>query len=137
MAEYCAAEILPPLEDADVDMMIADEYFNNRQASDSEHEDDSCRSGDEDRSGDTSNIRRKSFMDPREVDLVEIREVKEFSSAACKCSKRKGGSCGNYFSVEEFADYRMQMAELEHDALDIVILSQINAHHFFEDLEGH
>jgi len=29
------------------------------------------------------------------------------------------------------------MAELEHDAIDIIIISQINAHHFSEDLPGH
>ena len=29
------------------------------------------------------------------------------------------------------------MAELEHDTLDMIILTQINAHHFSEDLQGH
>jgi len=76
-------------------------------------------------------------MDPCKVDLEEVRDVKKFSSTTCKCTKREGGPCSSYFSVEEFADHRMQMAELEHDALDIMILSQINAHHFLEDLWGH
>jgi hypothetical protein len=31
----------------------------------------------------------------------------------------------------------MQMAELERDTLDMLILSQINAHHFSDDLQGH
>ena len=59
--------------------------------------------------GDTSPTKaaRKSFMDPREVDL-EVRDVKEFSSVTCKCTKRKGGPCSSYFSVEEFADHKMQ-----------------------------
>ena len=29
------------------------------------------------------------------------------------------------------------MAELDHDSLGILILSQLNAHHFSEDLQGH
>ena len=51
MAESCVAEPLPPLEDAE--QLVADEYFNNRQASDSVHGDDSSSSGSED-SGDIS-----------------------------------------------------------------------------------
>ena len=71
------------------------------------------------------------------MDLEEMRGVKEFSSATCKCTKRKGGPCSSNFSVEELSDHRMQMVELEHDALDMIILCQINAHHFSEELQGH
>ena len=28
------------------------------------------------------------------------------------------------------------MAELESESLDMIILGQINAHHFFEDIQG-
>ena len=49
--------------------------------------------------------------------------------------KNKEGPCT--FSIENLADHRMQMAELESDALDLVILSQINAHHFSEAIQGH
>ena len=89
MAESCVAEPLPHFEDAE--QLIADEYFKIRQASDSAHEDDSTSSGSED-SGDISLARpaKESFMDPRAVDLEEMRGVKEFSSATCKCTKRKG-----------------------------------------------
>ena len=134
LAERCVAEPLPHFEDAE--QLIADDYCNH--ASDSVHEDDSCGNGDEDSIGETSptGAARKSFMDPCEVDLEEVRDVKEFSSATCKCTNREGGPCSSYFSVEEFADHRMQMAELEHDALDIIILSQINAHHFSEGDNG-
>ena len=48
-----------------------------------------------------------------------------------------GGPCSATFSIEILADHRMQMAELESDALDLVILSQINAHHFSEAIQGH
>ena len=50
---------------------------------------------------------RKSFMDPHEVDL-EVTGVKKISNVTCKCTKRKGGPCSSYFSVEEFADRKMQ-----------------------------
>ena len=63
--------------------------------------------------------------------------MKVFSSATCKCTKRKGSPCSSYFSVDGFWDHRMQMAELDHDSLGILILSQLNAHHFSEDLQGH
>ena len=109
LAERCVAEPLPHFEDAE--QLIADDYCNH--ASDSVHEDDSCGNGDEDSIGETSptGAARKSFMDPCEADLEEVRDVKEFSSATCKCTNREGGPCSSYFSVEEFADHRMQMAE--------------------------
>jgi len=77
MAESCIAEPLPRFEDAE--QLIADKYFNH--ASDSVHEDDNCGSGDEDSSGETSTTgaARKSFMDPREVDLEEMRALIESS----------------------------------------------------------
>ena len=62
--------------------------------------------------------------------------VKGFSVATCKCLKKKGGPCNDYFSIEELADHRMQMAELESNTLDMIILGQINAHHFSEDIQG-
>ena len=63
--------------------------------------------------------------------------VKGFSVATCKCLKKKGGPCSDYFSIEELADHRMQMAELESNTLDMITLGQINAHHFSEDIQGH
>lgn len=84
MAERCVAEPLPRFEDEE--QLIALDCFNH--ASDSVHEDDSCGSEDEDSSGETSptGAARKSFMDPCEVDLEEVRDVKEFSSTTCKCT---------------------------------------------------
>lgn len=106
----------------DEEQLIADEYFNNRQelASPSDETEEDILPA------------QATFMDPRELDIeeLEVRTVKEFSAATCKCSKRKGGPCSAHFSIEELSEHRMQMAELENDALDMIILSQINAHHF-------
>ena len=63
--------------------------------------------------------------------------MKDFSTATCKCLKKKGGPCSDHFSVEEIAEHRMQMAELESATLDMIILNQINAHHFSNDIQGH
>ena len=125
-----AAEPMALFEDAD--QLIADEYFNNRQTISTDSEHSSSDENEEDISA-----TQATFMDPRELDLEEVGIIKQFSTATCKCTKRKGGPCSTYFNVEEFADHRMQMAELENESLDMIILSQINAHHFSETIRGH
>ena len=72
-------------------------------------------------------------MDPRDLDVEEVRTVKNFHDATCKCSKRKGGPCSAYFSVEELGCKWLNWKVI----LLMIILSQINAHHFAEGLQGH
>ena len=124
-----AAEPMALFEDTD--QLIADEYFNNRQTINIDSEHSSSDENEEDIS-----VTQATFMDPRELDLEEVGIIKQFSTATCKCTKRKGGPCSTYFNVEELADHRMQMAELENESLDMIILRQINAHHFSE-IRGH
>ena len=72
----------------------------------------------------------ESFVDMRQLDKDEVKSVQHFSRITCGCTKREGVPCSGYFTVEELSELRMQMAELENEQSDLVILSQINAHHF-------
>ena len=78
-----------------------------------------------------------SMMKPRELDVEEVQAIQCFISDTCGCSKKQGAPCSGYFDEEKLAETRMSMAELENDQLDLVILSQINAHHFSGKLFGH
>ena len=137
MAEDCST--LPYEEE---EQLIQDEYFLNRQDLSPEPDYHDSSSDENKDSCDENQLTLPTpesygYIDPRELDVKEVSLVKEFIATTCKCSKKKGGPCSAYFSVEEIGDYRMRMAELENDVLDMVILSQINAHHFCDDLQGH
>ena len=75
--------------------------------------------------------------EPREIDVKEVEDVKNFIHSTCGCSKKNGAPCSGFFDQDEYEEARMSMAELEKDQLDLVILSQINAHHFSGQLAGH
>ena len=77
-----AAEPMALFEDAD--QFIADEYFNNRQTISTDSEHSSSDENEEDISA-----TQATFMDPRELDLEEVGIIKQFSTATCKCTKRK------------------------------------------------
>ena len=66
----------------------------------------------------------ESFVDMRQPDKDEVKSVQHFSQITCGCTKREGVPCSGYFTVEELSELRMQMAELENEQLDLVILSQ-------------
>ena len=70
-------------------------------------------------------------------DVEELQAIQRFVDFTCGCSKKQGTPCSGYFDQKEYEDARMSMAELENDQLDLVILSQINAHHFSGRLAGH
>ena len=73
----------------------------------------------------------------RELDLEEEKIIKEFKSLSCGCNKKGGLPCSDYLSEEELSKLRMSMAELEKDQLNMVILSQISAHHYSGEIVGH
>ena len=75
--------------------------------------------------------------DVRELDKNEIKEIQQFNATTCGCAKRNSSPCSDYFTVEELSELRMQMRELENDHLDLVILGQIHAHRFMNELVGH
>ena len=54
---------------------------------------------------------------------------KTCSTTTCGCTKKDGSPCSAYFSIQDLSQLRKQMSELESDQLDLVILSQIHAHH--------
>ena len=117
------------------EQLITDEYYNTRGTSPEGSDYESGDSGSEDES--PSDQAARPSLELRDLDVEEERLVKEFCELTCKCQKSKGGPCSAHFSVTDIADHRMRMAELESDALDLVVLGQINAHQFHSDLEGH
>ncbi len=137
----------------DAAQLIADEYWNNRQIS-PEPEDSMNIDDGSDHHTDITNEEELFTQSPtqvgsgimvidhadtvsREIDVDEMKSVREFITKTCKCTKKNGGPCSTYFSFEQLTDHRMQMAELDNESLDLVILGQINAHHFTDDLAGH
>lgn len=71
------------------------------------------------------------------MDIEKVQAIQNFVDSTCGCSKKKGEPCSRYFDREQYEDARMSMAELENDQLDLIILSQIHAHHFPGRLVGH
>lgn len=88
------------------EQLIRSDYYSNRDDSVEGDEGDSSGSENEEQTA------TKSFIEPREIDSEEQKVIKEFCSTTCKCSKRKGGPCSAYFSIEALSEYRMQMLEL-------------------------
>ena len=66
-----------------------------------------------------------------------VSSVRQFSETTCGYSKKQGSRCSSYFTQVELAEIRMSLAELERDQLDLVVLAQINAHHYAEEVVGH
>ena len=78
-----ASSLMCEVEDAEE--LVLDEYYNNREDSSSEPENESSESGNEE---DTSaQSAKKSFLDPCDLDLEEVRAVEDFSAATCKCTE--------------------------------------------------
>jgi hypothetical protein len=76
------------------------------------------------------------------LDIEEVQTIEQFLNDTCGCSKKPGSGkqglpCSNYFNEAQLAEVRMSMAELSKDELDLVILGQINAHHFSGQRAGH
>ena len=85
--QECTADQMALFEDAD--QLIADEYFNNRQATST----DSEYSFSSDENEEDFSASQAAFMDPRDLDVEEVKAVREFCAATCKCTKKKGGPC--------------------------------------------
>jgi len=103
--------------------LIDEEYFGDRNEVEEEDIDiQSC-----DSESESENIVN---VELRELDQEEEAIIKEFKSSSCGCKKKGGLPCSSYFSEEELSKLRMSMAELDNDQLDMVILSQISAHHY-------
>jgi hypothetical protein len=79
----------------------------------------------------------ENMTEMRELDKDEIKGIQHFNATTCGCTKRNGSPCSDYFTVQQLSELRMQMSELENDHLDLVVLSQIHAHHFMNELVGH
>ena len=110
--------------------LIDEEYFGDRNEVEEEDIDiQSC-----DSESESENIVN---VELRELDQEEEAIIKEFKSSSCGCKKKGGLPCSSYFSEEELSKLRMSMAELDNDQLDMVILSQISAHHYSGELLGH
>ena len=62
-------------------------------------------------------------VEKREIDVKEEERVLLFSTEGCGCHKL----CWKQFSAEHYGEMRNNMAQLEHDALDLVIMGQIMA----------
>ena len=117
--------------------LLEEEYFEGRE----NHAEDESSGMSSDNDGDPD---RRSRGPPntwtteiRELDKEEEENVRQFSETTCGCSKKQGSPCSSYFTQVELAEIRMSMAELERDQLDLVILAQINAHHYAEEVVGH
>ena len=59
-------------------------------------------------------------VEKREIDVKEEERVLLFSTEGCGCHKL----CWKQFSAEHYGEMRNNMAQLEHDALDLVIMGQ-------------
>ena len=79
----------------------------------------------------------ESNIEMESCDVKELQAIQWFVNFTCGCSKKQGTPCSGYFDQKEYVDARMSMAELENDQLDLVMLGQINAHHFSGRLAGH
>ena len=114
--------------------LLDEEYFGNRD--EVEEIDIDAQSNNE---GDSESESDEDIVpvELRELDLEEEKIIKEFKSLSCGCNKKGGLPCSDYFSEEELSKLRMSMAELEKDQLDMVILSQISAHHYSGEIVGH
>ena len=104
--------------------LLEEEFFLEKEADSTDNSSSDSESADEE--GDGGGL---SGLEPRELDVEEVQAVQHFIDNTCGCSKKQGAPCSGYFDEKQYADARMSMAELETDQLDLVILSQINAHH--------
>ena len=115
--------------------LLEEEYFEGRE---NHAEDESSgMSSDNDGDPDRRSPPNTWTTEIRELDKEEEENVRQFSETTCGCSKKQGSPCSSYFTQVELAEIRMSMAELERDQLDLVILAQINAHHYAEEVVGH
>ena len=123
--------------------LFEQEYFSARKNDSDSESDENDQNQDEctdhgDSQASPANLEdSESMTEVRELDKNEIKDIQQFNATTCGCTKRNGSPCSDYFTVEELSELRMQMSELENDHLDLVILSQIHAHHFTNELVGH
>ena len=137
-----AAEHAEPGSELETDLFLFEqEYFSARlndsgdsESDENDQNEDECT---DDGDSQVSPTDLESMTDVRELDKNEIKEIQQFNATTCGCTKKNGSPCSDYFTVEELSELRMQMSELENDHLDLVILSQIHAHHFTNELVGH
>ena len=115
--------------------LLEEEYFEGRE-SHAEDESSGMSSGN-DGDPDQRSLPNTWTTEIRELDKEEEENVRQFSETTCGCSKKQGSPCSSYFTQVELAEIRMSLAELERDQLDLVILAQINAHHYAEEVVGH
>ena len=127
--------------DAEI-FLYEQEYFSVRQKDGEASDVESDRDRDDSDVGDSDDSSDRMEDDDiteemRQLDKDEFKHVQQFNVTTCGCSKRNGSPCSDYFTVQELSELRMQMSELENEHLDLVVLSQIHAHHFMNDLAGH
>ena len=111
--------------------LLEEEFFGERLEEKEADNSDTAGSDSDSVEGTELNIGMES------CDVEELQAIQRFVDFTCGCSKKQGTPCSGYFDQKEYEDTRMSMAELENDQLDLVILSQINAHHFSGRLAGH
>ena len=118
----------------EAEFSLLEEFFGNRlEESDADLSDTSASDSESKEEDDAAGIQ----VEACKVDDEEVEAVKNFVANTCGCSKKNGKPCSDYFDQNEYEEARMTMAELNNDQLDLVILSQINAHHFSCQLDGH
>ena len=131
-----------PGSELEADLFLFEQEYFSARISDSDSDSNIDGESDRDRDertddDDSSTANMDDMTEVRELDKDEIKNVQQFNAATCGCTKKNGSPCSNYFTVQELSELRMQMSELENDHLDLVVLSQIHAHHFMKELVGH
>ena len=118
--------------------IVEQEYFLARHDNrDLELDNDGESEGECTDDGDSSAAYMDVMTELRELDKEETENVQQLNATTCGCSKRNGSPCSDYFTVQDLSELRMQMSELESEQLDLVVLSQIHAHHYTRELVGH
>ena len=131
-----------PRTELEADLAIVEQEYFSARHDDRDSESDNDGESDHDQGectddGDSSAANMDVVTELRELDKEETENVQQFNTTTCGCSKRNGSPCSDYFTVQDLSELRMQMSELESDQLDLVILSQIHAHHYTSELVGH
>lgn len=87
MAETLQSSVAEPLLQIEVEeQLIQEEFFMHHEVNSIVSESDN--SSEENNENEAT---MESYQEPREIDVEEVRVVKEFSTATCKCQKKKGG----------------------------------------------
>ena len=66
-------------------------------------------------------------VEARLLDEKEEEKVLKFVQDKCCCQLNNNSSCSDLFHITHYREMRNQCAELDHDSLDLVVMSQMMA----------